>query len=231
MALRDTLAAAAEDDAVRAVLLTGTGPRVLRRPGPRRARAEPAGRPGRRLGHRPRALHADRDDAGDHAEAGRRRGQRRGRRRRARRSPSPATSGSWPTRPASHGLLRGRAVRRLGLVVDAAAARRHGQGQGAAAAAADDPGRARRWSSAWPPRSSRPTRSPAGPRQLAVRLAAGPTVAYGAIRRSLAFSAGHDIDESLDFERQMMELTGVDRGPSRRRGRLPRQGAADFEGR
>jgi 2-(1,2-epoxy-1,2-dihydrophenyl)acetyl-CoA isomerase len=45
-------------------------------------------------------------------------------------------------------------------------------------------------------------------RALAVRLAAGPTVAYGAIRRSLAFSAGHDIDESLDFERQMMELTG-----------------------
>jgi 2-(1,2-epoxy-1,2-dihydrophenyl)acetyl-CoA isomerase len=45
-------------------------------------------------------------------------------------------------------------------------------------------------------------------RELAVRLAAGPTVAYGAIRRSLAFSAGHGIDESLDVERQMMELTG-----------------------
>lgn len=45
-------------------------------------------------------------------------------------------------------------------------------------------------------------------RELAVRLAAGPTVAYGAIRRSLAFSGGHGIDESLDMERQMMELTG-----------------------
>ncbi len=45
-------------------------------------------------------------------------------------------------------------------------------------------------------------------RELAVRLAAGPTVAYGAIRRSLAFSVGHGIDESLDHERQMMELTG-----------------------
>ncbi len=45
-------------------------------------------------------------------------------------------------------------------------------------------------------------------RELAVRLAAGPTVAYGAIRRSLAFSVGHGIDESLDYERQMMELTG-----------------------
>lgn len=45
-------------------------------------------------------------------------------------------------------------------------------------------------------------------RALATRLAAGPTVAYGAIRRSLAFSAGHGIDESLDYEREMMELTG-----------------------
>ncbi len=45
-------------------------------------------------------------------------------------------------------------------------------------------------------------------RELAVRLAAGPTVAYGAIRRSLAFSAGHGIEESLDMERAMMELTG-----------------------
>jgi 2-(1,2-epoxy-1,2-dihydrophenyl)acetyl-CoA isomerase len=45
-------------------------------------------------------------------------------------------------------------------------------------------------------------------RALAVRLAAGPTVAYGAIRRSLAFSAGHGLDESLAVEQQMMELTG-----------------------
>lgn len=45
-------------------------------------------------------------------------------------------------------------------------------------------------------------------RSLAVRLAAGPTVAYGAIRRSLAFSSGHSLEESVDFERQMMELTG-----------------------
>lgn len=45
-------------------------------------------------------------------------------------------------------------------------------------------------------------------RELAVRLAAGPTVAYGAIRRSLAFSAGHGLDDSLAVEQQMMELTG-----------------------
>ena len=31
---------------------------------------------------------------------------------------------------------------------------------------------------------------------------------YGAIRRSLAYSAGHDLAESLAFEQQMMELTG-----------------------
>jgi 2-(1,2-epoxy-1,2-dihydrophenyl)acetyl-CoA isomerase len=45
-------------------------------------------------------------------------------------------------------------------------------------------------------------------RELALRLAAGPTVAYGAIRRSLEFSAGHGLDESLAFEHRMMELTG-----------------------
>ena len=43
---------------------------------------------------------------------------------------------------------------------------------------------------------------------LAARLAAGPTVAYGAIRRALAFSAGHGIEESLGFEGEMMALTG-----------------------
>jgi 2-(1,2-epoxy-1,2-dihydrophenyl)acetyl-CoA isomerase len=45
-------------------------------------------------------------------------------------------------------------------------------------------------------------------RELAVRLAQGPTVALGAIRRSLAHSAGHDLADSLAFEQQMMELTG-----------------------
>ena len=45
-------------------------------------------------------------------------------------------------------------------------------------------------------------------RELAVRLASGPTVAYGAIRNALAFSAGHNLEESLDFEHRMMDLTG-----------------------
>jgi 2-(1,2-epoxy-1,2-dihydrophenyl)acetyl-CoA isomerase len=46
-------------------------------------------------------------------------------------------------------------------------------------------------------------------RALALRLAAGPTVAYGAIRRSLVFSAGHGLEESLEVEREMMALTGT----------------------
>lgn len=45
-------------------------------------------------------------------------------------------------------------------------------------------------------------------RELAVRLAGGPTVAYGAIRQALAFSAGHGLEESLQLEHRMMDLTG-----------------------
>ena len=45
-------------------------------------------------------------------------------------------------------------------------------------------------------------------RALATRLAAGPTVAYGAIRRSVAFSAGHGFEESVAHESEMMTLTG-----------------------
>ncbi|CAN5283316.1 enoyl-CoA hydratase-related protein [soil metagenome] len=43
---------------------------------------------------------------------------------------------------------------------------------------------------------------------LAGRLAAGPTVAFGAVRRALDCSAGHDLVTSLDFEAEMMTLTG-----------------------
>ncbi|MCW2761164.1 MAG: enoyl-CoA hydratase [Marmoricola sp.] len=43
---------------------------------------------------------------------------------------------------------------------------------------------------------------------LARRLAQGPTVSYGAIRRSVAYSAGHDFADSLAFEASMMTLTG-----------------------
>ena len=43
---------------------------------------------------------------------------------------------------------------------------------------------------------------------LARRLATGPTVAFGAIRRSVAYSAGHSLADSLAFEAEMMALTG-----------------------
>jgi 2-(1,2-epoxy-1,2-dihydrophenyl)acetyl-CoA isomerase len=44
---------------------------------------------------------------------------------------------------------------------------------------------------------------------LAGRLAAGPTRAYGAMRRSVTYAAGHDVDEALEFERRMMDETGA----------------------
>lgn len=45
-------------------------------------------------------------------------------------------------------------------------------------------------------------------RRLSERLAAGPTVSYGAIRRSVAFAAAHDLAASLEVEADMMALTG-----------------------
>lgn len=44
---------------------------------------------------------------------------------------------------------------------------------------------------------------------LAARLAAGPTVALGAIRQSVAFAAGHSFEESLELESAMMQKTGA----------------------
>ena len=45
--------------------------------------------------------------------------------------------------------------------------------------------------------------------QVARTLAAGPTLAYGAVRRAVNFSAGHPLTESLDFEDQQMTRTGT----------------------
>src|SRR5690625_2135003 len=44
--------------------------------------------------------------------------------------------------------------------------------------------------------------------ELATQLAAGPTVAYSALRQSLEFSASHSFEESLAFEAAMMQLAG-----------------------
>ena len=45
--------------------------------------------------------------------------------------------------------------------------------------------------------------------EVASRLAAGPTLAYGAVRRAVVFSSAHSLTDSLDFEEQMMTRTGT----------------------
>jgi 2-(1,2-epoxy-1,2-dihydrophenyl)acetyl-CoA isomerase len=45
--------------------------------------------------------------------------------------------------------------------------------------------------------------------ESARRLAAGPTLSYGAIRRSVAYAASHGLEDSLAFESQMMAATGA----------------------
>lgn len=44
--------------------------------------------------------------------------------------------------------------------------------------------------------------------ELASRLAAGPTIAYGSVRRAVAYSATHSLSESLANEAELMKLTG-----------------------
>ncbi len=44
--------------------------------------------------------------------------------------------------------------------------------------------------------------------ELAARLSAGPTVAFGSIRQAVVHSAAHSLEESLDFEAEKMALTG-----------------------
>lgn len=44
---------------------------------------------------------------------------------------------------------------------------------------------------------------------LARRLAAGPTLSYGAMRQAIAFSAGHDLESSLAKESEFMHNTGA----------------------
>jgi 2-(1,2-epoxy-1,2-dihydrophenyl)acetyl-CoA isomerase len=44
--------------------------------------------------------------------------------------------------------------------------------------------------------------------ELANKLANGPTVAYGSVRQSLAYSATHTLAEALQFEAEKMQLTG-----------------------
>ncbi len=45
--------------------------------------------------------------------------------------------------------------------------------------------------------------------EVAATLAAGPTLAYGSVRRAVAFSASHGLTDSLSFEDEMMTRTGL----------------------
>lgn len=45
--------------------------------------------------------------------------------------------------------------------------------------------------------------------EYAAGLAAGPTLSYASIRQSVAYSAGHSLEESLAFESTKMALTGA----------------------
>lgn len=45
--------------------------------------------------------------------------------------------------------------------------------------------------------------------ELAATLAAGPTLAYGAVRRAVAYSAGHSLTQSLAHEAELMAATGA----------------------
>ncbi|WP_372735830.1 enoyl-CoA hydratase/isomerase family protein [Nocardioides sp.] len=45
--------------------------------------------------------------------------------------------------------------------------------------------------------------------ELAARLAAGPTIALGAIRQSVAYAASHTFEESVALESTMMQRTGA----------------------
>ena len=65
---------------------------------------------------------------------------------------------------------------------------------------------------------------------LAAALAAGPTVAYGAMRRSVAFAAGHTFEESVAFESSMMTLTGATADHAAAVARLRQQGEAGLRG-
>ncbi len=67
--------------------------------------------------------------------------------------------------------------------------------------------------------------------EVAARLAAGPTVALGAMRRSVAYASGHSFEEALEFESSMMTLTGATADHSRAVAAFVAKEKPVFEGR
>jgi 2-(1,2-epoxy-1,2-dihydrophenyl)acetyl-CoA isomerase len=53
------------------------------------------------------------------------------------------------------------------------------------------------------------TELPAEVAKLTQRLANGPTIAYASVRQAVGYSAVHDLESSLAFEGQMMDRTGA----------------------
>ncbi|MBB6626892.1 enoyl-CoA hydratase/isomerase family protein [Nocardioides sp. KIGAM211] len=68
-------------------------------------------------------------------------------------------------------------------------------------------------------------------RELATRLAAGPTVALGAMRQSVAYAAGHSFAEALEFESAMMTRTGATEDHQRAVAAFVAKQKPEFEGR
>ena len=67
--------------------------------------------------------------------------------------------------------------------------------------------------------------------ELAGALAAGPTVAFGAVRRALAFSASHDLASSMTNEAELIMLTAATEDHARAVSAFLAKQPARFEGR
>ena len=68
-------------------------------------------------------------------------------------------------------------------------------------------------------------------RELAARLAAGPTVALGAMRQSVAYAAGRPLAEALERESAMMQRTGATEDHRAAVAAFVAKQKPDFEGR
>ena len=219
----DLLAAVREvaaDDAVRAVLLTGTvAPSAWARTSPStssRCAATPR-RPSA-WSRRSTTRSCWRSRA---AGAARRRDQRRRGRRGAGHRPRRGPAGGRGRREVHHGLHRHRAVQRLGAGRPARALRRRLAGDGAAAAArAFLAETALEWGMVHRVVPAEQVRDEA--QALAVRLATGPTAAYRAVKTVLATAATDPSRRPSPWRRGCRPSWADRRPPGGRRG-LPRQ--------